>query len=90
MSETTPHDRAARNVALAVTAIGTLALELFTLHAWAKVFTGAWLGDYVLSSVGERLLLVGVMAVYALAGAGIFLALFTPLLRLVFRVGIVE
>ena len=81
----TSHNRAARNVAILVTTIGTLLIELFTLYAWASVFTGSWLGDYVLTGLFERVGLVALLTVYALAASGLVIGIAAPLFRLVFR-----
>jgi Sulfatase len=72
----------ARNVALAVMTAGALVIEILTLHAWTGVFTGGWLGDYVLTGFGERLGLTAVLAVYALAASGMFLGIAVAALRL--------
>jgi sulfatase-like protein len=71
------------NHALALAAGGTFILELALLAFVERVFTGGWLGDYVLSNPGERLGLTAVLALYALAGPGLLLAIGIPALRLV-------
>jgi hypothetical protein len=65
-----------------VTAIGTLVIELITLHVWVGVFTGGFLGDYMLLETGQRIGLVVVMSLYALGATSIFLPIAVLLLRL--------